>query len=187
MFKRLFTTRSICLSGIIAALYAALTLLLAPISYGNIQCRVSEALTILPVLFPEAIPGLTVGCLIANLIGSATPWDVIFGTLATLLAAVLSWLTRKTLTRAGKVELPLLSAVWPVLSNAVIVGLVLSFTFGLPLFLTMLEVGVGEAVAVAIGVALYPLLVRANLDRYLGIVKNTGSAPAVPDARSPRE
>ena len=187
VFKRLFTTRSICLSGIIAALYAALTLLLAPISYGNIQCRVSEALTILPVLFPEAIPGLTVGCLIANLIGSATPWDVIFGTLATLLAAVLSWLTRKTLTRAGKVELPLLSAVWPVLSNAVIVGLVLSFTFGLPLFLTMLEVGVGEAVAVAIGVALYPLLVRANLDRYLGIVKNTGSAPAVPDARSPRE
>ena len=73
MFKDLRGVRYLCVSAAIAALYAALTLLLMPISYGNLQCRVSEALTILPVLLPEAVPGLTVGCLIANLIGSATP------------------------------------------------------------------------------------------------------------------
>ena len=156
MFKRLLNTRSLCLSAVIAALYAALTLLLAPISYGNLQCRVSEALTILPVLFPEAIPGLTVGCLLANLLGSATPWDVIFGTLATLIAAVLTYATRSVLWTKWK--LPVLSAVWPVLSNGIIVGIILSVTFNLPLFLTMLEVAVGELVAVFIGLLLYPVL-----------------------------
>ncbi len=156
MFRRLLNTRSLCLSAVIAALYAALTLLLAPISYGNLQCRVSEALTILPVLFPEAIPGLTVGCLLANLLGSATPWDVIFGTLATLIAAVLTYATRSALWTKWK--LPVLSAVWPVLSNGIIVGIILSVTFNLPLFLTMLEVAVGELVAVFIGLLLYPAL-----------------------------
>ena len=156
MFRRLLNTRSLCLSAVIAALYAALTLLLAPISYGNLQCRVSEALTILPVLFPEAIPGLTVGCLLANLLGSATPWDVIFGTLATLIAAVLTYATRSALWTKWK--LPVLSAVWPVLSNGIIVGIILSITFNLPLFLTMLEVAVGELVALFIGLLLYPAL-----------------------------
>ena len=156
MFKRLLNTRSLCLSAVIAALYAALTLLLAPISYGNLQCRVSEALTILPVLFPEAIPGLTVGCLLANLLGSATPWDVIFGTLATLIAALLTYATRSALWTKWK--LPVLSAVWPVLSNGIIVGIILSVTFNLPLFLTMLEVAVGELVALFIGLLLYPAL-----------------------------
>ena len=156
MFRRLLNTRSLCLSAVIAALYAALTLLLAPISYGNLQCRVSEALTILPVLFPEAIPGLTVGCLLANLLGSATPWDVIFGTLATLIAAVLTYATRSALWTKWK--LPVLSAVWPVLSNGIIVGIILSVTFNLPLFLTMLEVAVGELVALFIGLLLYPAL-----------------------------
>ena len=156
MFKRLLNTRSLCLSAVIAALYAALTLLLAPISDGNLQCRVSEALTILPVLFPEAIPGLTVGCLLANLLGSATPWDVIFGTLATLIAAVLTYATRSALWTKWK--LPVLSAVWPVLSNGIIVGIILSVTFNLPLFLTMLEVAVGELVALFIGLLLFPAL-----------------------------
>ena len=82
MFKKLLTTRSLCLSAIIAALYAALTLLLAPISYGNIQCRVSEAFTVLPMVLPQSIPGLFVGCLIANIF-SPTPsiWDIVFGSL----------------------------------------------------------------------------------------------------------
>ena len=68
MFKKLLTTRSVCLSAMIAALYAALTLLLAPISYGAIQCRISEAMTLLPILLPQAIPGLVIGCLVANLL-----------------------------------------------------------------------------------------------------------------------
>ncbi|MBR6954886.1 MAG: QueT transporter family protein [Clostridia bacterium] len=163
MFKRLLNTRSLCISAVIAALYAALTLLLAPISYGNLQCRVSEALTILPVLLPEAVPGLAVGCLIANLFGPATPWDIAFGTLATLLAAVLSWITRERLVT--KLHLPLLSALWPVLCNGVIVGLVLSLALGLPLLLTMLEVAVGEAVALLLGLALYQALKHIDMTK----------------------
>ncbi len=156
MFKRLFTIRSITLSAVIAAIYAALTLLLAPISYGNLQCRVSEALTILPVLFPEAIPGLAVGCLIANIFGPApSAMDIVFGTSATLLAAILTWLTREQRVRIGKVRLPLLSALWPILANGVIVGAVLSLSFNLPLFLTMGEVALGEAGALVIGLVLF--------------------------------
>lgn len=147
MKKPVFSTKNLTLAAIIAALYAALTLLFAPISYGVVQFRVSEALTMLPVLFPQAIPGLTLGCLIANLLGSATPWDVIFGTLATLLAAVLTRRMRKNLW---------LAAAAPVICNAVIVGLVLHFTLADALLIpTILSVGLGEAVVVyALGVSM---------------------------------
>ena len=81
MFRKLLTTRSLCVSAIIAALYAAATLLLAPISYGAIQCRLSEALTLLPMLLPQAIPGLFVGCLVSNLLSpmGMNVLDIIFG------------------------------------------------------------------------------------------------------------
>ena len=93
-------------AALIAALYAALTLALYPISYGPVQFRVSEALTLLPVFMPEAIPGLFVGCLLANLIGSATIWDIVFGSLATLIAAVLTYATRRN---------RYIAAAWPVI------------------------------------------------------------------------
>ena len=157
MFKMLLTTRSLCVSALIAALYAALTLLLAPISYGNIQCRISEAMTVLPILLPQSIPGLFVGCLIANLYtGMIT--DVIFGSMATLLAAVGTYLLR------GR---PLLAAACPVAANAVIVGAVLSASNGLPLWLNMLEVAAGEAIAVALGMlVLLPVVKRIDLSKY---------------------
>ena len=139
MFRRLLNTRSLCLSAVIAALYAALTLLLAPISYGNLQCRVSEALTILPVLFPEAIPGLTVGCLLANLLGPYGIFDVVFGTLATLIATIGSYLLRD---HDWLVPLP------PVIANAIIVGGMLHFAYGVPgLWACMGWVGLGELIA----------------------------------------
>ena len=141
MFRKLLTTRSLCLSAIIAALYAALTLLLAPLSYGGIQCRVSEAMTMLPLLLPQAIPGLFVGCLVANLY-TCMLTDIVFGSLATLIAAVGTYLLRKR---------PLPAALCPILANAVIVGLVLSVTNGWPVLLTMLQVAVGETAAVALG------------------------------------
>lgn len=171
------STRKIVLAGLIAALYAALTIALAPISFANIQCRVSEALTVLPILIPEAIPGLTLGCLISNTWGLSSGvtmiWDVIFGTLATLLASVGSYLLRnktvripvpvleKSRIRVKRSQVPLLSALCPVVANAVIVGLVLSLSFNLPLLLTMLEVGIGEISAVLVGIVLLPLLQRA--------------------------
>ena len=157
MFKKLLTTRSVCLSAMIAALYAALTLLLAPISYGAIQCRISEAMTLLPILLPQAIPGLVIGCLVANLLSPVAVWDVIFGTLATLIAALGTYWLRKK---------PLLAALCPVVANGVIVGVMLAVFYALPLWMTMLEVAVGEAVAVALGFILLAALRRVDLSRF---------------------
>ena len=146
--KTMFIVRS----AVIAALYAALTLALYPISFGAVQFRVSEALTLLPIVMPEAMPGLFVGCLVSNLIGSATPWDIIFGSLATLIAAILTYATRRN---------KILAAFWPVLCNTVIVGLVLALTLDLPVFLTMGEVGLGElAVVYTVGMAMLAALKR---------------------------
>lgn len=140
-------TRFMTKAGIIAALYAATTLLLAPLSYGAVQCRISEALCLLPALTPAAVPGLAIGCLVANLLGSGVWYDVIFGTLATLLAAIATRALRKNI---------MLASLPPVLFNALIVGSVVYFAYeyspaagiqGVPLALTMASVGIGEAVA----------------------------------------
>lgn len=155
MFKKLLTTRSLCVSAIIAALYAALTLLLAPLSYGPVQLRVSEALTLLPVLLPQSIPGLFVGCLLANLLG-ACPWqDIVFGSLATLLAALGTWQFRRS---------RLLAAACPVIANGLIVGLVVSLSYNQPIAFTMLTVALGEAAAVALGLMMIRLIERSNID-----------------------
>ena len=154
MFKKLLTPRSLCLSAVIGALYAALTLLLAPISYGPIQLRLSEALTLLPMVLPQAVPGLFVGCLIANLYtGMLT--DIIFGSLATLLAAIGTYVFRKK---------PILAAACPVVSNGVIVGLVLALSFNLPVPLTMAEVAIGEIGAMVIGLFILSGMKRAKID-----------------------
>ena len=157
--KKLFTTRSITLSAAIAALYAALTLLLAPISYGDWQCRVSEALTMLPMLMPQAIPGLFVGCILANLLGpSAGITDIVFGSLATLIAAIGTYYFRKN---------KWLAAACPVISNGIIVGLVLSLSFNLPFFLTAIQVAAGELLAVLVGLVLIKALEKANIQKYV--------------------
>ncbi len=169
MRKPVFSARNLTLAAIVAALYAAITLLFAPISYGPVQFRVSEALTLLPALFPQAVPGLAVGCLIANLLGSATPWDVVFGTLATLLAALFTRRFRKNVW---------LAAVPPVAFNAVVVGLVLHFTLAdALLFPTMISVGLGEAVVVyALGVPMLAALKRTP--RVLALTGEDDVGPA---------
>lgn len=162
MFKRMLTTRSLCLSAVIAALYAALTMLLAPISYGAIQCRVSEAMTLLPLILPESIPGLFIGCLIANLY-TGSVLDIVFGSLATLTAAIITYACRSM--KVGK--WPLISLLSPVVLNGVVVGIVLSVSYGLPLFITMGEVAIGEVGAVIIGVVLLQGARAAKLDKLL--------------------
>lgn len=147
-------------SALIAALYAALTMMLYPISFGPVQFRVSEALTLLPILMPEAIPGLFVGCLLANLLGSASIWDIVFGSMATLIAAVLTYATRRN---------RYIAALWPVLCNGIIVGVVLALTAKLPMLLTMAQVALGE-VAVVYTVGLIMLAALNKLPaRYLGL------------------
>ena len=86
----LFVTKA----AMIAAVYVVLTIVLAPISFGQVQLRVSEALTIMPVFTPAAIPGVFIGCLIGNILGGAVLPDIIFGSLATLVAAVISYKLR---------------------------------------------------------------------------------------------
>lgn len=136
--KTPINARFIAQSAIIAALYAALTLIVAPLSYGPVQCRISEALTILPIFTLAAVPGLFIGCLVANLY-TGSVLDVIFGSLATLLAAV--W-TRSLRNR------PVLATAPPVLVNAVVVGLVLSLTIeNYPFWFSALTVGAGQLVA----------------------------------------
>jgi len=127
------------------------------LSYGPIQVRFSEALTILPLFTPAAIPGLTIGCFIAN-IGSFNLLDMIFGTLATLIAAVLTYFLRNLKFK----KLPLLALFPPVIINAVIIGLEIAFFF-LPKGFTMygfiisaLQVGAGQLIACyGLGLPLY--------------------------------
>ena len=126
-------------AAIIAAVYAVLTLALAPVSFGPVQCRVSEALCILPMFFAEAVPGLAIGCLIANLcIGSI--YDIIFGTIATLVAAFGTRLCRKN---------KWIAMLFPVVLNAVVVGGYIGLFTGtnMAVWLCMCSVGAGEAVA----------------------------------------
>lgn len=144
MFKPHFSARRLALAGVIAGVYAALTLFLPIPQYGGVQLRVAEAMTVLPFLFPEAGWGLTVGCFLANLLGSPIVLDWVFGTAATLLAAV--WTSR--VKRRCLAPLP------PVVCNAVIVGAEIAWftvqdggafwpAYGLSAF----TVGLGEAVA----------------------------------------
>ncbi|MED9821825.1 MAG: QueT transporter family protein [Christensenellales bacterium] len=136
----LLKTGTLTRAAIIAALYAAMTLLFAPLSYGEVQIRFSEALTILPILLPEAVPALAVGCLLANVLGGCTIFDIVFGTLATLLAALCTRALRRNV---------LLASSMPVLFNGVIVGTVVHFAYapGVALPLCMLSVALGEAVS----------------------------------------
>ena len=127
-------------SAAIAALYVVLTLIFAPISFGEMQVRISEALTILPLFTPAAIPGLFVGCILGNLLGGAIPVDVIFGSLATLIGAVGGYLLRKN---RWLVPLP------TVLANGIIVPFVLRYGYQvpLPIPLMMVYVAVGEIIS----------------------------------------
>jgi len=160
MSPKRFSVRSLCVAAIIAALYAALTLGFQAISYGAVQFRVSEAMTLLPVLFPEAVPGLAVGCLISNLFNpmGATIYDVVFGTLATLLAAVLTHRIKGSIW---------LRALPPVLCNAIIIGLVLTYAYGIDLlWMNMLTVGIGQAVVCyGLGVPLVRILQKQKITR----------------------
>lgn len=90
--KKQSNTLFLAQSAMIAAIYVVLTVILAPFSYGEVQVRVSEALTILPVFTPAAIPGLFVGCLISNILGGCILPDIIFGSIATLLGACFTYL-----------------------------------------------------------------------------------------------
>ena len=146
----------ITLAAVIAALYTALTWIFQPISFWAVQFRVSEALCVLPFFTSAAIPGVTLGCLLGNLITGAPIWDVIFGTLATLIGAVGSYLLKKN---KWLVPIP------PIVSNMVIIPWVLKFAYGaeeaVPFM--MLTVAIGEILAIyVLGMLLLLALEKAG-------------------------
>ena len=134
-------TKKLVTAGIIAALYVVLTMISAMLglSSGVIQFRISEALTVLPYFTPAAIPGLFLGCLIANILSGSIVVDVIFGSLATLIGAIGSYLLRKY---------KYLVALPPVISNMVIVPFVLKYAYHLDdaMYFMAITVGIGEIV-----------------------------------------
>ena len=146
MSKSRFTTRQLATAGIIAAIYTVMSMLASVfgIAYGPIQCRFSEALTVLPFFLPEAIPGLFIGCLVTNLMSTVGPLDIIFGSLATLLAAL--WTRRMP----NKYLAPLP----PVICNGIIIGAMIAWyevgftgAFWASFAFNACTVALGEAIA----------------------------------------
>ena len=123
IFKEMLTTRALARAGIIAALYAALTYAFAPIAYGPLQVRPAEALCILPIFFIEAIPGLFVGCALANLLSGYGLYDIGLGSLTTLVAAILTFIIGLLLKR--NLLSAILGGIPPVLFNAVVIPFVI--------------------------------------------------------------
>ena len=118
-------------AAMIAAIYVVLTIVFAPFSFGEVQVRIAEALTILPVFTPAAIPGLFIGCLIGNILGGALLPDIIFGSLATLIGALFTYLLRK--------RSKFLAPLPPILANIVVVPFVLRYAYGV-LLLSLIHI-----------------------------------------------
>ncbi|HIR75663.1 MAG TPA: QueT transporter family protein [Candidatus Choladousia intestinipullorum] len=143
----------------IAAIYVVLTTVFAAFSFGEIQIRLSEALTVLPYFTPAAVPGLFVGCIIGNLLGGAIPVDIVCGSIATLLGAVFTYKLRRY---------RYLAPVPPIAANTLIVPFVLRFGYGiaLPIPFMMLTVGIGEVISCGV----IGMVVLTALERYRGTI-----------------
>lgn len=164
----------ICEAGLIAALYTILTVCIPAISYGQLQLRLSEILTILPAFTPAAIPGLTLGCFLSNLFGLtsganvAGAWDLLIGPVATLFASILCYLLRNITW----LKLPFLSLASPILLNGLFIGLEFYYVFSLSstalLLLCVGEIALSELLSAGIGGALlYTLLTKSNASKLI--------------------
>lgn len=150
--KVLFLTQA----AMIAAIYVVLTIVFQPFSFGQIQVRIAEALTILPLFTPAAIPGLYVGCMIGNILGGSILPDIVWGSFATLIGAIFTYLLRKQVKFAA--VLP------PIISNTIIVPLVLRYAYGiaLPIPFMMLTVGIGEVISCGV----LGIIIHSALKKY---------------------
>lgn len=140
------TVNRLVRTAIVATLYAVITLVLAPISYGAIQFRVSEIMVLLAFFDPFYIGGLTLGCFIANILGPNGVMDALFGTLATFISVYAISLTGK-FVKSNKASL-VIASFWPTIFNSIIIGWMLNILYELPLVLSAAEVAIGEFVVV---------------------------------------
>lgn len=167
-----FSITSLVKIALIAALYSVVSLVLAPFSFGNIQVRVAEGLTLLPLISPLAIFGLALGCFITNFVGVMMGinilgmMDVFIGTFATLLAAILTYRLRNITVKG----FPFLSSFMPIVINAIIIGAELAYVFAPEFTFTYfaifaLEVGLGQTIAVyVIGLPILNALKKRNIN-----------------------
>lgn len=158
-----FSPRQIAFAGIVAALYAAVTILCAPFSYGAIQFRIAEALTVLCCFSPTAVFGMVIGCIGANVISSVGAFDVLLGAIATLLACLIT----SKLNRVWLVPLP------TIVLNALIIGAEIAFfvdngAFWPAFAMNALSIAAGEAaVMVLLGIPLLLYLQKSDIGRKL--------------------
>ena len=164
------TVNRLVKTAIVAALYAAITFVLAPISYGPIQFRISEIMVLLAFFDPFYIAGLTVGCFIANMLGPNGIMDIIFGTLATFISVYAISITGK-FVKNNKTSL-IIASFWPTIFNGLIIGWMLNYVYQLPLLLSIGEVVIGEFVVVTVvGVPVIKLL-QNRFNKVFVIYKN---------------
>ncbi|WP_291561652.1 MULTISPECIES: QueT transporter family protein [unclassified Clostridium] len=144
-------TKKLLKVSLVAAIYAVITYVLAPISFGAIQFRLSEIMTLLAFIDPLYVPALTLGCGIANLFSPVGVIDVIVGTAATFIATF----------AMSKSKNMIIASLYPTIVNAIMIGAMLYYAFNLPLVLSALQVGVGEFVVVTIiGVPVFKLVLK---------------------------
>ena len=153
--------RNIAVGAVIAALYVVLTYLanMLGLASGVIQVRLSEILTVMPIFTPAAIPGLFIGCVVANILTGCALWDVVFGSLATLIGAVGTYLLRKY---------NLLAVIPPILANAIIVPFVLLFVYSLEgtYWYFFVTVGIGEIISCGV----FGTILLKSLKKYNGFL-----------------
>ena len=153
--------RGIAVGAVVAALYVVLTYLANSLGLasGAIQVRLSEILSVMPVVTPYAIPGLFIGCVLANILTGCALWDVVFGSLATLIGAIFTYLLRKH---------NLFAVIPPILSNAIIVPFVLLFVYSLEgtYWYFFLTVGIGEVISCGV----FGAILLKTLKKYSGFM-----------------
>ena len=157
MSKNNFSTYHLARAGIIAGLYVAVSFIIAPFASGAIQVRLSEGLTILAIILPESIPALFVGCLLSNLITGCAIYDVIFGSLITLISAIFSYFSTK---RIKKTPLKIfIGGLFPILFNAFLLPLIWQWCYGFGQYVYIVQVAfllIGQTISVyAIGTPIY--------------------------------
>ena len=156
MFKD-FSVKRVARAGVIAAIYALTSLVTFPVASGAIQFRVSEAFTLLPLIFPEATVGLFIGCIISNLLTGCAALDVVFGSLVTLIAAILTYFTGRLI--ANKTAKSVVGGLFPVLLNAFLLPVIWYYCYGQLEYLYILQVCfllVSQSVSVyALGIPIY--------------------------------
>lgn len=149
MGGKILDTKKLVRAALIAAIYVLLVYLFAGVSFGIFQFRPAEALTLLPMLYPEAVPAIFVGVLLSNILGGLGPWDIFGGSLVSLLAAWVTYQYRHTWIGYAS----------PIILNALLISAYLHLIFQAPYWLAAVGIALSEAVSVlAIGIPLLRLL-----------------------------